>query len=123
MSQYVYTIKCDVVAILVGGTLNISFWPYEQVSGLPSTVFYGGFGGLAAGAANTWGTAWLNYDVDWLKREGWTARFEANFAAVATNVNLWGNPGGEVIGNTAAGGVGVLLGIVGGQGHFGDPTT
>jgi hypothetical protein len=57
-----------------------------------------------------------------MKREEWNARFQANFAAVATNVNLWGMSG-EVIGNTAAGGVGVIAGIVGGQGHFGSPTS
>ena len=58
------------------------------------------------------------YDVAWLVQQGWNARFEVNFIPPAANVNLWGLSG-EVIGNTAAGGVSLLAGIAGGQGSFG----
>jgi hypothetical protein len=74
-------------------------------------------GGLAVGQALSVGTAWLNYDLDVILNQMKTARFEANFAMLATNVNLW-DMSGTNIGNTASGGVGLGVGITGGQGTF-----
>ncbi len=77
--------------------------------------FLGMGGGLALGAQVTWGTAWLNYQIQDII--GWEARFEMNYLPVATNINLWGLHG-ETIGSIAAGGLGIGSGIVGGQGSF-----
>jgi hypothetical protein len=100
---------------MFGGTIRIGFWPYQQTSGNPHLEFFGGFGGIMCGCANTWGTAWLNYDLNTLRK--WDANFQANFVGIATNVNLWGMRG-EVVGNIATGGIGVVAGVVGGKGHF-----
>jgi hypothetical protein len=122
MGQYRYTIRTDVYGVL-GGTMNIMFWDEgSDLLSSPHTVFYGAFGGLIAGAVNSLGTAWMNYDVRWIRDKKWEADFQANFLATATNVNLWGLEG-EVIGNTAAAGVGVIAGTVGGRGYFGFPSS
>ncbi len=117
--QHVYTIAVDVDAFLLGGSLNIHFYPYGSTpGGTPLVTFKGAFGGIIApGSGLAWGTAWLNYDVEWLAQQGWNARFEVNFVPAAVNVNLWGLSG-ENIGNTVSGGESGLLGIAGGQGFL-----
>jgi hypothetical protein len=120
VADYVYSIQMNITAI-VGGHLTIGFWPFQEDAS-PIAIFSGGFGGIVAGTGVGWGTAWLNYDVKMMFDNGWDARFEANFLPVAANVNLWGMSG-EVIGNTATGGIGALAGVVGGQGRFISPTS
>ena len=116
-SKYVYSIWISGGGPL-GGALTISFFPYgTETAGNPLVTFSGGYGGLAFGNLSGGGTAWLNYDVEWLAQQGWNARFEASFVPAAVNVNLWGLHG-ENIGNTASGGESGVLGIAGGQGFF-----
>jgi hypothetical protein len=117
-ASYVYSIQVGAGAIFFGGWLNIAFYPYENI-GMNNTIatFSGGFGGLAIGTGDSWGTAWFNYDVSWLSEQGWHANFEANFPPLVTQINLWGLSG-ENIGNTVAGGISLVEGVVGGQGWF-----
>jgi hypothetical protein len=118
-SKYVYTIQLAAGGFL-GGKLEMAFYPFgaNTATTPPLATFTGGFGGAFAGDGAGGGTAWLNYDVEWLAQQGWNARFEANFIPPAANVNLWALSG-EVIGNTVAGGVLIDGGVVGGQGYFG----
>lgn len=77
--------------------------------------FLGYAGGLAVGAATTWGTAWLNYPIQDIV--GWAARFDLKYWAVATSIDLWGMHG-EFIGTAIGGGLGIGAGVAGGQGSF-----
>ena len=117
--QHVYTIAVDADTFVFGGSLNIQFYPYGSTpGGTPLVTFKGAFGGLITpGSGLSWGTAWLNYDVEWLAQQGWHAIFEANFVPAAVNVNLWGLHG-ENIGNTASGGESGVLGFGASQGFF-----
>jgi hypothetical protein len=117
-APYVYSIQVGAGGLFFGGWLNIAFYPYGQISNNAMRTFSGGFGGLVVGTGDTWGTAWFNYDVNWLAEQGWHANFEANFPpGFATQINLWGLSG-EYIGSTVAGGISLMEGVVGGQGWF-----
>jgi Rhodococcus equi virulence-associated protein len=111
-SQYSYP-----VVVAVGGLLymviDVTFQSDDKSRNVGS--FQGHAGGLAVGGGVGGGTAWFNYPIEQLI--GKDARFQANFAAVATNINLW-DMSGNVIGSIVAGGIGVGVGIVGGQGSF-----
>jgi Rhodococcus equi virulence-associated protein len=111
-AQYSYP-----VVVAVGGLLymviDVTFQSDDKSRNVGS--FQGHAGGLAVGGGVGGGTAWFNYPIEQLI--GKDARFQANFAAVATNINLW-DMSGNVIGSIVAGGIGVGVGIVGGQGSF-----
>lgn len=106
-AQYKYDIQIN-----VGGLLYVVVdVPFNG----QNIHFFGQGGGLAIGAATTWGTAWLNYPIEQIRN--WDARFQMNYWAVATNINWWGM-NGAFIGSAAGGGLGLGAGILGGQGTF-----
>jgi hypothetical protein len=105
-----YTVAVDFeAALFIHIGINFS-------QGESTVLEYSGYGGgNIAGIGVLWGTAWLNYDPNTLRR--WQARFWANMVPATVNVNLWGM-NGEVIGSLVAGGFQLNISTAGGQGPF-----
>jgi len=121
-----YHIQIDTWAFFFGGGIEIKFYAdpgHEHYL----AKFQSYFGGIGIGGFSTSGGGWLNYDVVWLREQGWEANFWLSAAGASVNgiglgassIPLWGLSGEEIgavmsyKGNNA-----VFAAEMGGKGKF-----
>jgi hypothetical protein len=120
-----YHVQIDMYAILFGGVLEVKFYAdpgHEKYLAKFQSFFYG----VGVGTFSANGGAWFDYNVVWLREQGWKATFCLSAAAVGiqgvavggSSIPMWGLAGEEIGGVMAWASNAVFAAAMCGQGSF-----